>query len=52
MGRLAKKGFLTADLSRVQGLEKYEFIRITICKQEENDLFVEACRRIEQEIMC
>lgn len=49
--RLAKRGFLTADLSRVQGLENHEFIRITICRQEENDFFVKACRRIEQEIM-
>ena len=50
-GRLAKRGFLTANLSRVQGLEGHEFIRITICKQDENDLFVEACRRIEREVM-
>ncbi len=49
--RFAKRGFLTADLSRVQGLENHEFIRITICREEENDFFVEACRRIEQEIM-
>jgi hypothetical protein len=31
------------------GLEDQEFIRLTICLEEENDLFAEACSGIEQE---
>jgi histidinol-phosphate aminotransferase len=46
--RLAGDGFLTADLSRVNGLQGHHFLRMTICAEEENDLFVACCRRIEK----
>ena len=48
--RLAQKGFLTANLGRINGLEQQGFIRMTICSERENDLFVEACRSLEREL--
>jgi histidinol-phosphate aminotransferase len=48
--RLAQRGFLTANLSVVTGLQGQEFLRMTVRSEPENDLFVEACRSIEQEI--
>ena len=45
---LAKRGFLTANLNRVNGLRGHNFLRMTICRKEENDLFIHACRKIEQ----
>lgn len=45
---LARRGFLTANLSHLNGLEKQAFIRFTISLEEENDLFVRACHEIER----
>lgn len=46
--RLAKQGFLTANLNRVNGIKGENFLRMTICSQEENDRFIDGCRQIEQ----
>jgi histidinol-phosphate aminotransferase len=46
--RLAGGGFLTADLGRVNGLQGRDFLRMTVRAEEENDLFVACCRRIEE----
>jgi histidinol-phosphate aminotransferase len=45
---LTKQGFLTADLNRVNGLKGHNYLRMTICSEEENDLFIQACRNIEE----
>jgi histidinol-phosphate aminotransferase len=45
---LAQRGFLTANLGNINGLQAQEFIRLTICLEEENDLLVEACHEIER----
>ncbi len=45
---LTEQGFLTANLNRVNGLQGHHFLRMTICSEEENDLFVQACRNIEE----
>jgi len=47
---LANRGFLTANLNRVNGLKKQNFLRMTICSEVENDQFIQACREIEQEL--
>ena len=48
--QLAQKGFLTANLNRVNGIKDQHFLRMTICSREENDRFIEACRQIEQDL--
>ena len=48
--RLAAQGILTANLSNINGLQGWEFLRMTIRAQEENDLFIEACRKIDREL--
>lgn len=45
---LAQRGFLTANLSRVNGLKGQDFLRMTVCSEEENDLFICACQQIEE----
>ncbi len=45
---LAKRGFLTANLNRVNGLKGQNFLRMTVCSEEENDLFIHGCRQIEK----
>ncbi|MEA3333002.1 MAG: histidinol-phosphate transaminase [Pseudomonadota bacterium] len=47
---LAKRGFLTANLNRVNGLKGQNFLRMTICSEAENDLFISACREVELEL--
>jgi len=44
---LAQRGFLTANLSRVNGLKGQNFLRMTVCSEEENDQFIYGCREIE-----
>ena len=44
---LARRGFLTANLNRVNGIKDRQFLRMTICAEADNDLFVDACRQIE-----
>ena len=45
--KLACRGFLTANLNRVNGIQGYNFLRMTICNEDENDLFSAACADIE-----
>ena len=47
---LAQRGFLTANLNRVNGLKGQNFLRMTVCSEEENDQFISACREIELEL--
>ena len=45
---LANRGFLTANLNRVNGLKNQNFLRMTICSETENDQFIQACREVDQ----
>jgi histidinol-phosphate aminotransferase len=45
---LAQRGFLTANLNRVNGLQGHNFLRMTICCEEDNDRFIAASQEIEQ----
>ncbi|MEA1923657.1 MAG: histidinol-phosphate transaminase [Pseudomonadota bacterium] len=47
---LAQRGFLTANLNRVNGLKGHNFLRMTVCSEEDNDQFISACREVELEL--
>ena len=47
---LASKGLLTANLNTLAGVAGEEFLRLTVRTDADNDLLVQACIKVEQEL--